>query len=159
MWKFYRLTISSSASTGSIADRFNDRETFSKLLWRQEGMNHARHPRICSIFLAGLIMALLSVLARPVLAHSEDRVLLAANVSAGEYLLTVWTAPARLRVGEIHVESAVFDRNGNPDEQCVVQVALTPLDRTGSPLTVLSLPVAGAEAGLRSSSLSRAATG
>ncbi|RIK43082.1 MAG: hypothetical protein DCC55_06760 [Chloroflexi bacterium] len=107
------------------------------------------HLRVCSIFLAGVIMALLSALAQPVRAHGEDRMLQGANIAAGEFLLTVWTAPARLRTGEIHIETTVFDRNGNPDEQCVVQVALTPLDRTGPPLTALSFPVAGAEAGLR----------
>lgn len=107
------------------------------------------HLRICSIFLAGLIMALLSLMARPVLAHGEDRSLQGANIAAGEFQLTVWTAPARLRTGEVHVETAVFDHNGNPDERCAVQVALTPLDRTGPPLTALSLPVAGAEAGRR----------
>jgi hypothetical protein len=107
------------------------------------------HLRICSIFLAGLLMALLSVLARPVLAHGEDRTLQAVNIATGEFQLTVWTAPARLRTGEVHIETALFDRNGNPDERCAVQIALTPLDRTGPPLTALAFPVAGTEAGLR----------
>jgi hypothetical protein len=107
------------------------------------------HLRIGSIFLAGLIMALLSLLAQPVLAHGEDRMLQGANIAAGAFQLTVWTAPARLRTGEVHVETAVFDRNGNPDERCAVQVTLTPLDRTGPRFSALALPVMGAEAGLR----------
>lgn len=107
------------------------------------------HLRICSIFVAGLIMALFSTLAGPVLAHGEDRMLQQADIAAGAFRLTVWTSPARLRTGELHVETSVLDRDGTPDMTCVVQVSLTPVDRPGPVLAALSLPVAGAEAGLR----------
>lgn len=107
------------------------------------------HLRICSIFVAGVLMALFSTLAGPVLAHGEDRMLQQANIAAGAFRLTVWTAPARLRTGELHIETSVVDRDGTPDETCVVQVSLTPVDRPGPVLAALSLPVAGAEAGLR----------
>jgi hypothetical protein len=71
-----------------------------------------------------------------------------AHVAAGAYMLTIWTAPgapgARLRTGEIHVETIVYDRNGNLDDKCLVQVALTPLDRSGAALSTLSYPMTGA---------------
>lgn len=117
------------------------------------------HLRVCSIFLAGLIMALLSLLARPVLAHGEDRMLQQANIATGAFRLTVWTSPARLRTGELHVETSVLDRDGTPDETYVVQVSLTPVDRPGPVLAALSVPVAGAEAGLREAAFTVAEPG
>jgi hypothetical protein len=71
-----------------------------------------------------------------------------AHVAAGAYRLTIWTAPARLRTGEIHIETIVYDGNGNLDNKCLVRVALTPLDGSGagapSGPSALAYPMSGA---------------
>lgn len=104
--------------------------------------------RIGSIFLVGLLMALFSLLAQPVLAHGDDRMLRQANLAIGEYQLTIWTAPARLRAGEIHVETLVLDRTGQPVDRAVVWVMLTPLDHAGPTLRAPALAVVGAGQGM-----------
>ncbi len=117
------------------------------------------HLRTGSIFLIGVLMALLSLLAQPVLAHGDDRTLQQANIAVGEFQLTIWSAPARLRTGEIHIETFVLDRNGKPDERCVVWVLLTPLDRTGPTLDAPSIPMASVGAGMGEASFTVAEPG
>lgn len=112
-------------------------------------MTQEIHLRISNIFLTGVLLALLSFWARPLLAHGEDRFLQEANLAVGAYRLTLWTAPARLRTGEMHVEMTLFGPNGRPDQRSAAHVTLTPLDQVGPTLATFSIPVAGAEDGLR----------
>jgi hypothetical protein len=109
----------------------------------------AIHVRIWRIVLAGVLALLLLGPAKAALAHAGERTLQQANVSAGPYRLTLWTAPAQLHTGEFHVESIVFDHNGNLEENCLVHVVLTPLDRPDPALTVLSTPMDGFMDGLQ----------
>lgn len=115
-----------------------------------QAIHHPTHRRIWSFVLLGTATLLLIVgQTEPVLAHANDRALQGENIAAGPYLLTVWTAPARLRTGEIHVETMVFDREGNPDRKCAVYVTLTPLGSALPALNVLSVPLSGVMEGVR----------
>jgi hypothetical protein len=55
-----------------------------------------------SIMLTGVVLMLLLLQARSAGAHAAGAIQL-ASVPAGDFLLTVWTAPDPARVGELHV--------------------------------------------------------
>ena len=52
------------------------------------------------------------------------------NHAAGPYLLSVWSLPEPLRVGEAHLSVAVR----TPADDLVVQLRLTPIEPAGNPL-------------------------
>jgi hypothetical protein len=54
------------------------------------------------ITVVGVLLTLFSVGARPVAGHTAGTIQL-VSVSTGDFLLTVWTAPDPVRVGELHV--------------------------------------------------------
>lgn len=76
--------------------------------------------------LAGLIA--MAFYARPVAAHTEGVMQLAAE-PAGPYMLTVWTSPDPVQVGEVHVAIAVVQaEDALPVLEADVLVRLTPED-------------------------------
>jgi hypothetical protein len=116
--------------------------------YRRKQGNHNEETMWLRILITTLAI-LLILPVRPVLAHANDRTLQGESLKAGPYRLTVWTAPSRLRTGEIHVETIVFDQAGNVDKKCAVFVALKPLDPELAEYSVLSTPIAGASEGIR----------
>jgi hypothetical protein len=100
------------------------------------------HLCIWALLLAVIMALSVAGNTRPLLAHADDRLLQQEKVEAGLYQLTVWTAPTRLRTGEIHVETMIFDQAGNLDRKCAVFVTLTPLQPSLPKLSALSVPTA-----------------
>jgi hypothetical protein len=93
------------------------------------------------IVLVGTLWLMLAITSQPVWAHEgHGRTLQQVQVPAGAYQLTIWTTPARLRPGEIHVETLVTDQRGQVDETCAVQIALLSLEQPQLTLQSLSLP-------------------
>lgn len=79
------------------------------------------------VFLAFLLAA-----ARPVYAHGEDGTQNLDGVSVGPFALTVWTFPATLRVGEVHLSAAVVrPTDGTPVVNSEVVFQITPLHHHG----------------------------
>lgn len=87
--------------------------------------------------------------AAPVMAHGEGRTLQQGHVPVGGYYLSIWTAPALLRTGEVHLEMSLVDQNGHPAPTAQIHVTLTPLERQAPPLSALAQPIAGVPGGLR----------
>jgi hypothetical protein len=81
---------------------------------------------------------------QPAEAHGNDRTIYLSNVPVGSYTLDVWTSPAVLRAGEIHVEIALFDQGGEPVQNALAYVTMTPLDGMGEPSSVLAYRTEGA---------------
>ncbi|MEZ4735096.1 MAG: hypothetical protein R3E79_48995 [Caldilineaceae bacterium] len=85
----------------------------------------------------------------PVLAHGDGRTLQRGHMAVGAYYLTIWTAPAILRTGEVHVEMSLVDQNGHPAPTTQIHVTLTALERQAPPLSAPAQTVAGVPGGLR----------
>jgi hypothetical protein len=105
--------------------------------------------RTAPIILACTFVLLVAGAVKPVLAHGEGRTLQRGHVLVGACYLTIWTAPAILRTGEVHVEATVFNQDGGPAPTAQVQVMLTP-HRQQAPLhAVQASPSAGMAGGMR----------
>jgi len=77
----------------------------------------------------------------PVEAHGADSVVQIDRAPAGEYLLTIITSPATLRVGAVHFAVMVLDRQHNrplPDKK--VRVEVTPLETAGGIVSSWAAP-------------------
>lgn len=96
---------------------------------------------------ASLLLLVCAV--KPVLAHGEGRTLQQGHVPVGAYYLTIWTAPAILRTGEVHLDLSLLDHSGHPAPTAQIYVTLTPLERQAPPLSALAQTVAGVPGGLR----------
>jgi cytochrome bd-type quinol oxidase subunit 1 len=66
----------------------------------------------------------------------------------GPYRLTVWSAPATLRTGEVHIATTLFTADGRLATSAIVQVTLTGLERQDPPLSALVYPVPGGPIGM-----------
>ena len=85
---------------------------------------------------------------KPVLAHGEGRTLQRGHVPVGAYYLSIWTAPAILRTGEVHLEMSLSDQSGHPARAAQILVTLTPLERQAPPLSAPAPIVDGVDGGL-----------
>ncbi|MBV7334365.1 hypothetical protein KFU94_40245 [Chloroflexi bacterium TSY] len=54
----------------------------------------------------------------------------------GDYYLHVWASPSIPRVGDIHVESLVLDKNGQAISECQVIVSVTPQDESRESMVI-----------------------
>lgn len=96
-----------------------------------------------------LLPTLLLLTIKPVLAHGEGRTLQREHLLVSTCYLTIWTAPAILRTGEVHVEVNVFNQDGTPTQAALVQVTLTPRQGQGPQVSAPAQPVAGMAHSLR----------
>lgn len=76
-----------------------------------------------------LIFLALLLSVRPIAAHSDNAVLRLSNVTAGPFILNVWTYPSVLVTGAIHFSVSVLDSaSGNPLPATAVYVEVTSLE-------------------------------
>jgi hypothetical protein len=54
------------------------------------------------------------------------------------YVIHAWVAPGVLRTGDVHIDTAVMDSEGNPAMNTLVQVALVPLENEAQPMVSLA---------------------
>ncbi|HXF60450.1 MAG TPA: hypothetical protein VNK95_02465 [Caldilineaceae bacterium] len=73
-------------------------------------------------------------------AHGGTGLYIIRGVAAGPYLVHVWAAPGVPRTGEIHIDTALFERSGQPALAPLVHVTLTRQDGDATPLTALAGP-------------------
>jgi hypothetical protein len=95
-----------------------------------------------AIWLALMVVAIFFSMPAPsAKAHGEDSMLQVDRAPAGDYLLSVATAPATLYVGAAHFVVMVTDRRDNrPLLDKKVLIEATPLDRGGEMLSSWATP-------------------
>lgn len=96
-----------------------------------------------------LLTLLLVSAVKPVLAHGEGRTLQRGHVLVGNCYLTIWTAPAILRTGEVHIETTVSAQNGEPAPTALVHVTLTPHQQQALLLSAKAQPTLGTAGTMR----------
>ena len=100
------------------------------------------HSLSFSRIVSGLaLLVLLVTSTQPVAAHGQGQTLELAQAPVGPYYLSVWSAPAILRPGEIHLAAVVTDEAGQPVPDCDVSLEIVPLTREQKPITVMAQPL------------------
>lgn len=72
------------------------------------------------------ILLIAAGIVSPVAAHGDGEKLELYRVPVADYYVSVWSLPGVLRTGEVHFETAVFDKSFRPVTDCDIKLFLTP---------------------------------
>lgn len=107
----------------------------AKFFYPSVRVPRAENTRVARFLLPMLLVCLaLTLVSSIAQAHGGDGYYQIRGAAISPYKVHVWVSPGFLRTGDVHIDTAVLDAEGNPALGTLIRVALVPLEGEGQTL-------------------------